>query len=432
MCGIAGVYLRKPDNLAHVDFSAVSRELLFAIDDRGGDACGYVAVGLDGILQEQKAACPALDFEGEMRPMPSDMRTLLLHTRLATQGRAAFPENNHPVKNGPIRVIHNGVIYNDDEVFKVTGVHRNGRVDSEAIAAVINHYGWENAIEGLEQLEGSFAIAAIHEEKPDELLLAKGDWSPLVVAIRPSFVMWASTVAALNYTWKACIGTVPTFKHIDHLTTGEFIRIKGTNVEKGRFKAYKKPYRTTTYTTPYCDAAGDDDDYDTWFTPERKRSGVIVYYKDGKRFEYDTQTQRESCVGESCDPKNHPLREWVKGLTGVKQLTAGTVLTCAECGEDEGVEDYDGTPYCDGCLDFLTKLAVYDEMPGQTVYERYDAAKDDEATETDPDKFGQCPDCFDYFLMTDMVKDSNELVCKACAEIAGQMGSYGVSWRRNR
>lgn len=440
MCGIAGVYLRKPNNLAHVDFSAVSRELLFAIDERGGDACGYVAVDMDGGLQEQKAACPALDFEGEMRPMPDNMRTLLLHTRLATQGKAAFPENNHPVKSGPIRVIHNGVIHNDDKVFEDTGIHRIGRVDSEAIAAVINHYGWDKAMEGLETLKGSFAIAAINEEKPEELLLAKGEWSPLVVAIRPNFIMWASTVSALNYTWKTCIGTIPTWKHVDHLTAGDYIRVgEGGEIQKGRFEAYKR-YCMTSYSYNYT--TSNDDDYTSWFDrPWDRRTGTIMYYKDGQRYEYNCETQTESVSGEVCDPREHPLRHWINGLVGSHTQTlaieAGDKHTCAECGEEDLslLEDYDGMWYCDGCIDFLTTLAVHDAMPTGGVYDREQVDTDDEpdeGTETRPEKFEQCPDCFDYFLITDMVKDANELVCHSCAEIAGQMGSYGVSWRRSR
>ena len=100
MCGIAGIYVRNLGRISHVDLSQVSREMLFAIDSRGGDACGYVAVDLNGMFQEQKAACSALTFEAEMRPMPTNMRTLMLHTRFATQGKAAFPENNHPVRSG--------------------------------------------------------------------------------------------------------------------------------------------------------------------------------------------------------------------------------------------------------------------------------------------------------------------------------------------
>jgi len=439
MCGIAGIHLRKPANLGHVNFSAVSKELLFAIDERGGDACGYVAVGEDGLLQEQKAACPALDFENEMRPMPSDMRTLLLHTRLATQGLAAFPENNHPVRSGPIRVIHNGVIYNDDDVFAAMPFARVGRVDSEAIAAVIRHYGWENATDALEQLEGSFAIAAINEEKPGELLLAKGDWSPMVVAVRPSFVMWASTEKALKYTWKACIGTTPEWKNLDNLRAGQFIRIKGSEVERGEFKAYRKPYRSTTYSYKATD---DDTEFDSWFSDAKDRAtGKIVYYKDGQRFEYDCATQTETCTGDYCDPRTHPLRNWVQGLTtrGTNLLGTGGVKFCAQCG---GVEDDDyplthyGTAlYCDDCADELTSIAMWDDAD---VYQREQA--DRERTqpqpvpenETDPNKFAQCPDCFDYFIITDMVKDSNEMVCKTCADIAGEMGNYGVTWRRNR
>ena len=118
MCGIAGYYVRKPERVSHINLTQLSKELLFAIDDRGGDACGYVAFTDEWASQEQKAACAAVEFEIEMHPVPSNLRTIMMHTRFATQGKASFPENNHPVRSGAIRVTHNGVIMNDDEVFQ--------------------------------------------------------------------------------------------------------------------------------------------------------------------------------------------------------------------------------------------------------------------------------------------------------------------------
>ena len=99
MCGIAGVYLR--DESAKADLDAILDTMLVDIEHRGGDATGFVAVGNEGVTEWQKAACGAKDF---IRQPPArsrkGSRTLLAHTRWATQGLPAFVENNHPLKRG--------------------------------------------------------------------------------------------------------------------------------------------------------------------------------------------------------------------------------------------------------------------------------------------------------------------------------------------
>src|SRR5262245_21635683 len=106
MCGIAGVYLRDPKLSVNLD--ALLDTMLDAIEHRGGDATGYLALNPEGVAEWHRAACDVPDFKKYRRPVPEGTRTILAHTRWATQGLPAFIENNHPIRRGPFYVIHNG------------------------------------------------------------------------------------------------------------------------------------------------------------------------------------------------------------------------------------------------------------------------------------------------------------------------------------
>lgn len=246
MCGIAGIHLLddsyRPDAL-----DSLAARLLLEIDHRGGDATGAACFGTFGV-RVQKASCRASGFLSEWTGTPDGTRTVLLHTRYATQGSAAFPENNHPVAHGPVHVVHNGHINNDATLFDKLGKTRVGRVDSEAIPAVLLAAGWESADAGLERLSGAFAIAAVHEGRPGELLLAKGGWSPLVWHANEHLLVWASEGAAITEAWRRVFGTPPA--RFTYASEGDLIRVSGANIVRTRFEVPKPPARKVTTWVP--------------------------------------------------------------------------------------------------------------------------------------------------------------------------------------
>lgn len=108
------------------------------------------------------------------------------------------PFNNHPIRSSQIVGVHNGMLWNDDEIFDDMGIneYRQGEVDSEAIFAALA-WAWDidpatggTRIPGVEWygdilqcIEGSAAIAWIDEYQPNGVLnLARINQSPLVVA----------------------------------------------------------------------------------------------------------------------------------------------------------------------------------------------------------------------------------------------------------
>lgn len=258
MCGIAGFYLKRP--LKGIKLDQLTDTLIHAIDHRGGDATGLAAFGADGLLAFEKASCDGYKFTRGRNLLPmSGVRIVMVHTRLETQGESAFPKNNHPVVNGDVFVTHNGHISNDIDMWhKIGWERRTADVDSEVIPGLVSMLGWESYAAALEEFQGSMAIAMVNSNHPDELVLAKGEWSPLVIVENRDIVMWASTHDAIKRAWAAAIGTPP--KGARFLKEGEIVHIKdGVSTDRkfrvkwnDRWQYYNTGGGTTTKSGDSC------------------------------------------------------------------------------------------------------------------------------------------------------------------------------------
>lgn len=207
MCGIAGFVLRSPD--VDINRELLLDELLRGIDSRGGDATGFVARNREGLVEWHKASTDTRGFLPHRRRMPESADVCLAHTRFATNGHQAFPENNHPVKRGPMFVTHNGVVYNDRELFKACDRTPYGQVDSEALAALLSHCGQltPRAAETFAQVDGWAAIAAM-DERDGTVMLARISSSPLHVLTTRRVTIWASTADAAERAHERVIGSL--------------------------------------------------------------------------------------------------------------------------------------------------------------------------------------------------------------------------------
>lgn len=207
MCGIAGVFLRDPNLKVNLD--AVLDTLLDEIDHRGGDATGFVAVGDDGVLEWQKAACDARDFCMYRRTVPRGTRALLAHTRWATQGLPAFMENNHPLRRGAFFIIHNGHVVNDDAMFRACSKRPTAVVDSEAIAASLSRAGSLGQLPAvMEEIDGMAAVAAVDERDGSKMSIARGYSSPLFVLETKRIVIFGSTKETVLTAYRKHIGSI--------------------------------------------------------------------------------------------------------------------------------------------------------------------------------------------------------------------------------
>lgn len=184
--------------------------LLLDIQKRGADATG-IAIQRGNEVVIHKSAHIAWKFLADAETkefldeyLTDDADAVLLHTRAWTKGSPMFNVNNHPLTQGVTAVVHNGVICNDDELFRELKVARGARTDAEtdsdAIRLLLDHHGITQAgAKSLSKLHGSAAIAAVSTAYPGKLLLARSG-SPLVVAalMEGNQLMWASTKEAIH------------------------------------------------------------------------------------------------------------------------------------------------------------------------------------------------------------------------------------------
>jgi asparagine synthetase B (glutamine-hydrolysing) len=240
MCGIAGVYLL--DGSLNVNLDSMLDTMLDEIEHRGGDATGFVALSDEGVVEWQKASCGARDFSKGRRAVPKGTRTILAHTRWATQGLPAFMENNHPLKRGSFFVIHNGHVSNDHKLFELAGRERFGQVDSEAVPARLASLGKLAALgQVMSEIEGGAAIAAVDEKHPKDLALARGYQSPLFVLQTKKIVVFASTQGAVKQMYESHVGKLPKRAKIEAVKQGTLLVWKDGKLKRSNFKPYSPP-----------------------------------------------------------------------------------------------------------------------------------------------------------------------------------------------
>ena len=116
-----------------------------------------------------------------------------------TKGHPRITANNHPVRHGAVKGVHNGIILNDEEIFARYGFERQEpemTVDSEAIFALVNAEGPRAKV--LEELCGSMAAAWLDERMRDTVFIARGVGRPLWLGEGKKEVFFASTKDALE------------------------------------------------------------------------------------------------------------------------------------------------------------------------------------------------------------------------------------------
>jgi glucosamine 6-phosphate synthetase-like amidotransferase/phosphosugar isomerase protein len=191
MCGIAGYSLSAE---SHVDRTLAAQALLAGIAERGADAVGYAyrRGTRRAAIHKQRSGASALL---EQVVLPTSATETLIHVRDYTKGHPRIEANNHPIRHGAVVGVHNGIIFNDDELMDEHGFERaepEMTVDSEAIFALAEAH--EGAPGALEQLRGSMATAWLDERRPRTLFLARGVGRPLWLGE----ILFASTKAALE------------------------------------------------------------------------------------------------------------------------------------------------------------------------------------------------------------------------------------------
>lgn len=211
MCGLAGFCFTQD---SCVNARVIARALLEGIEERGRDSSGYAYFGADGQINYNNAPVKASEFVKSRREfgLLAEARTVVLHTRLATKGTYKNPLNNHPVlaytpQGQQVAVVHNGSVWNDDEVFDTYRLPRYGQVDTEAIPAMIAAFPTDFVGENFGVLEGGIAAGWLDERQPGRLNCVRAWDSPMVLASidvidrlgsKVKGIVFASTVKALT------------------------------------------------------------------------------------------------------------------------------------------------------------------------------------------------------------------------------------------
>ena len=208
MCGIAGIrrYGKKPIE------ETMIRLLLTGLERRGNDASGVALGDEDGQVYLYKDNEPAWNFvssEGYKKWIDKNLTEktcqVLVHTRASTKGSPLQAKNNHPMFKDCSMVIHNGKLENDDELFRNLKLERNAETDSDILRAIIDEYGiTDEAIDKLDKIRGSAAIAALSPEYPGKMLLGRSG-SPLTIGSTPDFLMFASEKHVIHRAMKPIV-----------------------------------------------------------------------------------------------------------------------------------------------------------------------------------------------------------------------------------
>ena len=196
MCGIVGVarFGELGDENLRASALYMASSLLEVTENRGKDATGIAALFDDGKFFGQKMGVSATefiarfggedkDFDGllsVLRDYTAGLRMIIGHCRKKSVG-GVDNVDNHPIKTGNIIGLHNGTLKNHDEIFDKLDCPRDGKVDSEAIFRLLQHFTKDCkepfTVEMLEEvtkrLEGSFSILAFNANNPNQLVSAR-------------------------------------------------------------------------------------------------------------------------------------------------------------------------------------------------------------------------------------------------------------------
>lgn len=157
---------------------------------------GYDSAGIAGISDKSLKICRSPGKLDQLKKLVDKAELKLdiaiAHTRWATHG-SANEANAHPHADHKhsLAIVHNGIIENyrglRDKLIE-HGVTFASETDSEVIANLISFY-YKNDLrkavhKALRKLEGSLAIAVIHQNHPEEIVVAARE-NPLSVAYDP-------------------------------------------------------------------------------------------------------------------------------------------------------------------------------------------------------------------------------------------------------
>ncbi len=182
MCGIFGVIRKSAKNYSDKDILKIVASLAKSAQSRGKDSSGLIVRNsYDLSMEIFKSNSPIVDLLAKNQVRKSinkaltltnndDIFTVIGHSRLVTNGSQLNHLNNQPVKKGNVWGVHNGIITNDEVLWKSNPeLVRKYNIDTEILFALIDNAmakksDISSAIATTSNIiEGTYSIALLFE-----------------------------------------------------------------------------------------------------------------------------------------------------------------------------------------------------------------------------------------------------------------------------
>ena len=197
MCGIVGA-------VGLQDCAETLLDSLKRLEYRGYDSSGIVTQTDDGLAMN-RAVGKLGSLSATMRERPLAGRSGLGHTRWATHG-GVTERNAHPhIAGDKVAIVHNGIIENYIALrheLIAAGHDFASETDSEVLAHLFlaafdqGMSAQEAGAHVLSRIEGAFALAVIHADHPDMMIVARNA-SPLAIGVGDGASFVGSDAVAL-------------------------------------------------------------------------------------------------------------------------------------------------------------------------------------------------------------------------------------------
>jgi glucosamine--fructose-6-phosphate aminotransferase (isomerizing) len=201
MCGIMGYSGLQPPVPLLV--SGLER-----LEYRGYDSSGVAFFDDFGLISVVRAVGKVSILKEEVKDLAGQPGAAIGHIRWATHGGVKL-ENAHPHQSGPIVLVHNGIIENEQELrirLKREGVLFQSETDSEVLSHLVRleyekDRNFPEAVRrALGHVEGSYALAILCQNDPADLVVARNG-PPLILGLGEGETFAASDIPAfLHFT----------------------------------------------------------------------------------------------------------------------------------------------------------------------------------------------------------------------------------------
>lgn len=239
MCGIMGYSGSRPP--LPLLISGLER-----LEYRGYDSSGVAFIDDSNGIQVIRATGKIAALKDRVGALKGHPGAAIGHIRWATHG-AATVQNAHPHQAGPIVLVHNGIVENEQELraeLGKDGVRFESDTDTEVLAHLVHSayrttgdfpYAVQSA---LSRVEGSYALAIMCRDHPSDLVVVR-QGAPLLVGAGEGEAFAASDIPAfLHFT-----------RRVYSMKNGEIGWIRNGTVRIGGIASPPSEWKTPEFTT---------------------------------------------------------------------------------------------------------------------------------------------------------------------------------------